>query len=102
MKDKLEFNKILEILATFAKTYVGKKLINELTPSFDVIEVANRQAQTSCAIDMINKYGKPPVGEFNDVSLHLKKLSGDSILSAKEILDLAHVFKMSREVSLSW
>ena len=99
MKDKLEFNKILEILATFAKTYIGKKLINDLTPSFDVIEVANRQAQTSCAIDMINKYGKPPVGEFNDVSLHLKKLSGDSILSAKEILDLAHVLKMSREVS---
>ena len=99
MKDKLEFNKILEILATFAKTYVGKKLINDLTPSFDVIEVANRQAQTSCAIDMINKYGKPPVGEFNDVSLHLKKLSSDSILSAKEILDLAHVLKMSREVS---
>jgi len=99
MKDKLEFNKILEILATFAKTYVGKKLISDLTPSFDVIEVANRQAQTSCAIDMINKYGKPPVGEFNDVSLHLKKLSGDSILSAKEILDLAHVLKMSREVS---
>ena len=99
MKDKLEFNKILEILSTFAKTYVGKKLISELAPSFDVIEVANRQAQTSCAIDMINKYGKPPVGEFNDVSLHLKKLSGDSILSAKEILDLAHVLKMSREVS---
>ena len=99
MKDKLEFNKILEILSTFAKTYVGKKLISELAPSFDVIEVANRQAQTSCAIDMINKYGKPPVGEFSDVSLHLKKLSGDSILSAKEILDLAHVLKMSREVS---
>ena len=99
MKDKLEFNKILEILATFAKTYVGKKLINNLTPSFDVIEVANRQAQTGCAIDMINKYGKPPIGEFNDVSLHIKKLSGDSILSAKEILDLAHVLKMSREVA---
>ena len=99
MKDKLEFNKILEILATFAKTYVGKKLINDLTPSFNVIEVANRQAQTSCAIDMINKYGKPPVGEFNNVSLHLKKLSGDSILATKEILDLAHVLKMSREVS---
>ena len=99
MKDKLEFNKILEILSTFAKTYVGKQLINNLNPSFDVIEVSNRQAQTSCAIDMINKYGKPPVGEFNDVSLHLKKLSGDSILSAKEILDLAHVLKMSREVS---
>lgn len=99
MKDKLEFNKILEILGTFTKTYVGKKLVFELVPSFDAIEVATRQAQTSCAIDMINKYGKPPVSEFNDVSLHLKKLSGDSILSTKEILDLAHVLKMSREVA---
>ncbi len=98
--DKLEFNKILEILNTYAKTYIGKKLINELTPSFDVSEVSNRILQTDCAIDMINKYGKPPISEFNDVSLHLKKLSGDSILSPKEILDLAHVLKMSREVSL--
>ena len=46
---------------------------------------------------MINKYGNPPIGEFNDVSLHLKKLSGDSILSAKEILDLACVLKISKE-----
>lgn len=99
MKDKLEFNKILDILNTFSKTYVGKKMITELAPSFDVIEVANRLSQTSSAIDMINKYGRPPISEFNDVSIHLKKLSGDSILSSKEILDLAHVLKMSREVS---
>jgi len=99
MKDKLEFNKILEILSKFTKTYTGKKLINELTPSFDAIEVANLQLQTSQAVDMINKYGNPPIGEFNDVSLHLKKLSGDSILSTKEILDLACILRMSKELS---
>ena len=88
--DKLEFKKILEILSKFAKTYAGKKLIKDLTPSFDAIQVANLQLQTSGAVDMINKYGNPPIGEFNDVSIHLKKLSGDSILSAKEILDLAN------------
>ena len=98
--NKLEYIKILEKLSSFAKTYVGKKLINELTPSFNAVEVANLQLQTSQAIDMINKYGNPPIGEFNDVSLHLKKLSGDSILSAKEILDLACVLKISKELSI--
>ena len=98
--DKLEYIKILEKLGSFAKTYLGKKLVNALTPSFDAIQVANLQLQTSSAVDMINKYGNPPIGEFNDVSIHLKKLSGDSILSAKEILDLASIFKMSRELSL--
>ena len=97
--DKLEYFKILEILSGFAKTYAGKKLINALTPSFDAIDVANLQLQTSQAVDMINKYGNPPIGEFNDVSLHLKKLDGDSILSAKEILDLACILRMSRELS---
>ena len=97
--DKLEYIKILEKLNSFAKTYVGKKLVNDLTPSFNAIEVANLQLQTSQAVDMINKYGNPPIGEFNVVSIHLKKLSGDSILSAKEILDLASILKMSRELS---
>ena len=100
MKDKLELEKILEILSGFAKSYAGKKLIRDLRPSFNAIEVANLQLQTCQAVDMINKYGNPPIGEFNDVSLHLKKLSGDSILSTKEILDLARILKMSKELSL--
>lgn len=97
--DKLEYNRILEILSGFAKTYAGKKLVSKLKPSFNAVDVANLQLQTSQAVDMINKYGNPPIGEFNDVSLHLKKLSGDSILSAKEILDLACVLRMSKELS---
>ena len=32
--DKLEYFKILEKLNSFAKTYAGKKLVNNLTPSF--------------------------------------------------------------------
>ena len=96
----LEYNKILEILSTYTKTYIGNKLAMELTPSFDVLEVTNLVLQTNQALDMINKYGVPPIGEFNDVSIHLKKLSGDNILSIKEILDLANVLKMSRELKL--
>lgn len=96
----LEYNKILVILSTYTKTYIGNKLALELKPSFDVLEVTNLGLQTNQALDMINKYGIPPIGEFNDVSIHLKKLSGDNILSIKEILDLADVLKMSRELKL--
>ena len=98
--EKLEYDKILEILSSYAKTYIGKNLSLELTPSFDAINVASLQLQTSQALDILYKYGNPPIGDFNDVSIHLKKLESDNILSIKEILDLALVLKMSKELSL--
>ena len=84
--EKLEYNKILEMLSGYAKTYIGKKLSLELKPSFNAIDVS--------------KYGNPPIGDFNDVSIHLKKLESNNSLSIKEILDLAHVLKMSKELSM--
>ena len=98
--EKLEYNKILEILAGYSKTYIGKKLSLELKPSFNAIEVSNLQIQTSQALDMLYKYGNPPIGDFNDVSIHLKKLESNNSLSIKEILDLSHVLKMSKELSM--
>ena len=53
--DKLEYIKILERLNSFAKTYVGKKLVNNLTPSFDAIEVANLQLPQLFLTDIISK-----------------------------------------------
>lgn len=97
---KLEYNKILEILSSYAKTYIGKKLSLELQPSFNAIYVSNLQLQTSQALDILYKYGNPPIGDFNDVSIHLKKLESNNSLSITEILDLAHVLKMSKELSM--
>ena len=97
---KLEYNKILEILSSYTKTYIGKKLSLELSPSFDAIEVANLQLQTSEALSLLYKYGNPPIGDFNDVSIHFKKLESNNILSSKEILDLAQILKISKELSL--
>ena len=98
--EKLEYHRILEILSGFAKTYVGKQFIYDLLPSFDPLEVANLQLQTSQAVDMVNQYGNPPIREFSEVALHFKKLTSDAILSTKEILDLASILKMARELSV--
>ena len=83
--EKLEYDKILEILSSYAKTYIGKNLSLELTPSFDAINVASLQLQTNQALDILYKYGNPPIGDFNDVSIHLKKLESDNILSIKQL-----------------
>ena len=98
--EKLEYNKILEILSSYTKTYIGKKLSLELTPSFNNIEISNLQMQTSQALDIIFKYGLPPLEDFTDVSIHLKKLESKNVLSIKELLDLAKILKMSRELSM--
>lgn len=96
--DKLEYNKIIGTLENYAKSELGKKQIKTLKPSFDVGEVASLQLQTSEAVKMIQQYGNPPIDSFADVSLHLKKLESNTILSTREILDLAHILKMSREL----
>jgi len=33
--DKLEFNKVLEMLEEYSVTYLGKEMIRNLKPSFD-------------------------------------------------------------------
>ena len=97
---KLEYNKILEILSNYSKTYIGKRMILELTPSFDKIKIANLQLQTSEALSLLYKYGNPPIGDFNDISIHLKKLESKNVLSIKELLDLANVLRMSKDLSI--
>ncbi len=96
--DKLEYNKILDKLSGFARTYVGKELICKLAPSFDYDEVCHLQLQTDQAVKLIYKYGTPPISNFADISVAIKKLNSSSCLSAKELLDIANIFKMSHEI----
>ena len=96
--DKLEYNKILDELSGFARTYIGKEMICNLEPSFDYDEVCHLKLQTAQAVSLIYKYGTPPIGDFADISIHIKKLNSSSSLSAKELLDIANILKMSHEI----
>ena len=96
--DKLEYNKILDKLSSFARTYIGKEMVAKLTPSFNYDEVSHLQLQTSQAVSLIYKYGTPPITDFSDISMHIKKLNSSSSLSAKELLDIANILKMSHEI----
>ena len=44
---KLEYNKILDIISNYCKTYIGKKYVSELRPSNNKNDVQNMLNETS-------------------------------------------------------
>lgn len=96
--EKLEFNKIIDILSTFCITFAGKNECYNLRPQTSKIIVEELLAQTKEASNLIYKNSTPPFVEIADISIHLKNLKSSSTLSAKAILDLANIFKISQEL----
>ena len=93
---KLEFYKIQERVASFSKTYIGKLKCFELLPSFDDLLVKRSLNETSQAISLCLRKGNAPIFEISDISVPLKQLDSNLGLSAKSLLDIAVVFKLSR------
>ena len=92
---KLEFNKVLEILEGYCKTYIGKNMCSNVLPSNNVDEVKNLLCETSEAYDLIIKYGNLPIDEIEDITPYLKNLESYIPLSAKALLEIAKILNVS-------
>ena len=62
--EKLEYNKILNILSTFCLTYIGKNLSLNLLPSYNKLEVKNMLEETNEATKCLYKASTPPFCEI--------------------------------------
>lgn len=93
--NKLEYNKILEILETFAKTYLGKEKCKKLLPSNNVTFLLE---QTYQAESLIYKNGSLPLAYIPNVSMPLKSLESNFSLSMQDLLNIASILKTSREL----
>lgn len=96
--EKLEFNKVLDILNEYTHTYIGKELVASLVPSNDKDTVKRMLAETTEANILILRKGNAPISQIENISITLKKLESNGILSSKELLDTAHILKISREL----
>ena len=96
--EKLEYNKILDKLSMYCCSYIGKQYIGNLTPSFVKREVETLLKETSESLSFITKKGAIPIAEISDISLSLKKLESNVSLSAKSLLEIAFILKISREL----
>ena len=95
---KLEFNKILENISNYCKTYIGKKYAKELRPSQDKSEVQKTLDETSQGVILMQRNSTPPLGEIADITVYLKTLEGCGSLSIKALLELQNILQMSAEL----
>lgn len=93
--EKLEFNKICDILQGYAITYIGKDYANSLKPMSSKVEIEKALNQTTEASTILYRKGSCPISEIEDITSHLKKLNSNLFLSAKQLLDLANILKIS-------
>ncbi len=96
--EKLEFNKILDKLTNFCATTQGKELAFNLKPSNQISIIENLLQETREAVNLSYRNGYPSFYAISDITIELKKLESNSPLSAKSLLNLAHIFKLSQDL----
>lgn len=93
--EKLEYNKILEMLCSFAKTYIGIEKCKKLIPEKNVDFLLE---QTYEAYNLICRNGSLPISSINNIDILIKNLESNFSLTATDLLKLTHVLKTSREL----
>ena len=94
----LEYDKIIEILKSYCKTYIGKENMLNLKPCFHTEKVSHLLNETNEAVNLIIRKSNIPLSDIPDISLWIKQLESSSILSAKALLEVATILKISREL----
>ena len=94
--NRLEFNKILDELDSHCNTYIGKSKVFDIKPFKNKDDVERALSETSLALQLIYRKGNPPIEEFNNIDIYIKNLYSNNFLSAKALLDVSTVLKMSR------
>ena len=96
--EKLEFNKIKEILEGFCVTFLGKKMALELLPLSSKNEIEKAGNQTFEASNLIYRKGNIPISEIENITKYLKILEAKNSLNSKALLDLANVLRTSKNL----
>lgn len=93
--EKLEYNKVLESLCLFAKTYIGTQKCQNLVPSKNVEYLLE---QTYEAYNLIYRNGTLPISRIDNIDILVKNLESNFSLTSGDLLKLAHILKTSREL----
>lgn len=96
--EKLEFNKITEILENFCITFIGKKNALTLLPMHSKNDIEKALNQTFEASNLIYRKGTLPLYEIEDITKYIKSLEAKNSLNIKSLLDLAKILQLSKNL----
>lgn len=96
--EKLEFNKIKEILSIYAVTFFGKNKALLLEPIRNKVEIEKSLEQTTEATTLILRKGNLPISEIADIRPYIKILRSSNFLNARQLLDIVNILKLSSDL----
>ncbi len=94
--NKLEYNKILDLVSNYCTTYIGKSFVSKLMPLNNKDLVKMKLEETSTAQTLLYRKGEPPISNITNIDIWIKNLESYNSLSAKALLDVAHILQISR------
>lgn len=97
----LEYNKIIDLLATKASSSLGLKYIEELTPKPDYKEVKDMLEETSEAQGILIKRGHVNLGGIQDISDSVKRAEVGAVLDAGSLLKISDNLRAARNLKRS-
>ena len=89
----LEYNKIIEMLASCALTQGAKELCYKLTPLSDIDDIRVRLSLTSDARRLAGVKGIPSFGHVADITSVCERAGKGATLSARDLLDVADILR---------
>lgn len=94
----LEYDKVLDNISKYCKTYIGHEKLSNLLPQFSQTVIGTSLQQTTEAISIIYRKSNIPLAELPDLSVIIKNLESYNSLSIPALLNTARFLKISREV----
>lgn len=95
---KLEYDKIIQLLADHASSESGKRLCLELLPQTELSAIETSQEETAAAFTRIVKKGHPSFGGCIPVESSLKRLELGASLSASELLSIGRLLDCAGQI----
>ena len=89
----LEYDKIIEQLASYASSPLGRKKCLELVPSSSLSQITRMQHETHDALTRLFKKGHISFGDAKDIRGALKRLEIGSSMNITELLQTAALLK---------
>ena len=97
----LEYNKIIDLLATKASSSLGLKYIEELVPKPDYEEVKEMLEETSEAQGILIKRGHVNLGGIQDISDSVKRAEIGAVLDPGSLLKISDNLRAARNLKRS-
>ena len=95
---KLEYDKIIEMLAERAASFGGRSRCKRLKPMTSVEKIQTAQQETSASFQRIVKKGRPSFGGCAPVNDSLKRLEIGGTLGSGELLRICRLLETAGQV----